>query len=201
MSVIDYGTQARRLLGRTVHRNRFRLGLDDGLLDPEATVRSLPEGTEPHLLFLCYGNICRSPLAEHYARERLVERDVPATVESAGFHDTVDRASPDTAVAAATEHAVDLEDHRSKRATEAMLRTTDIVLLMDVRNYRHLQREFSEAVEKAAFLRAFGDGTRWSFEIADPYDGDRGTFDEAYDQVATSIDGLVERLAARHDHR
>lgn len=199
MSVIDYGTQARRLLGRTVHRNRLRLGLDDGVLDPEATVRSLPRGTEPHLLFLCYGNICRSPLAEHYAREQLHERDVPGTVESAGFHDTVDRTSPDAGIEAAAEHGIDLTDHRSKRATEAMLRTADMVLLKDVRNYRLLQREFPEAVEKAAFLRVFGDGTRWSFEIADPYDGDVDTFDEAYQQVTASVDGLVDRLAARHD--
>lgn len=197
MTVIDHGSQARRRLGRAVTRNRLRFGLTDGALDPEQTVRSLPE--RAHLLFVCYGNICRSPMAERYARRRLDQTEVPATVESTGFHDTTGRESPAAAVEVAAAHDVDLGDHRSDQVSAEMLRTADLVLLMDVRNYRLLRDRFPAMVQKAAFLRVFGDGTRWSFEIADPYGGDRGSFDRAYGQVAGAVDGLVERIRAGQD--
>lgn len=197
MSVIDHGNQARRRLGRTVTRNRLRLGLADGTLDPEQRVLSLPE--RPHLLFVCYGNICRSPMAERYARTRLEASPVSATLDSTGFHDIPDRPSPAVAVEAARAHDVDLGDHRSEQVTARTLRAADLVLLMDVRNYRLLRERFPSTVSKAAFLRVFGDGSRWSFEIADPYGGDTDTFARAYRQVATGVDGLLDRLAARPD--
>ena len=88
-------------------------------------LRRLP--SPKSVLFICLGNICRSPYAAAMAR-RLLPAGVK--VESAGFIGP-GRPSPAEAVAAAGERGVDLAAHRSQSVTPEILRSTDLVVVMD----------------------------------------------------------------------
>ncbi|RBI64685.1 low molecular weight phosphotyrosine protein phosphatase [halophilic archaeon] len=191
--MLDHLHHGRRRVA--VEMDRLRLRASNGrVLDAETAVRSLPP--DPGVVFLCLGNICRSPLAERYFRTRIEETDCdPSLVTSAGFVDTEGRESPDPAVSVARDHGVDLADHRSQRVSERLLDAGDLVLLMDAWNYRDLKREFPAALEKTCFLKAFDPGT--DFEIADPYGDDPEEFRAVYDEVTDSVDELVDALAER----
>ncbi len=110
---------------------RFARHLPDRLLHGRrrtaASGRLRRLGRPRTVLFLCHGNICRSPFAAAVAR-----RLAPAGmwIESAGFIGP-DRPSPAYAVAAAREFGADLSSHRSQLVTPALLEAADLVVVMD----------------------------------------------------------------------
>ena len=108
---------ARYLPDRVLHALRRR--------SPARRLRRLPPPES--VLFICLGNICRSPYAAAVAR-RLVPAGV--RVESAGFIGP-GRPSPVEAVTAAGERDIDLTPHRSQSVTPEILQSTDLVVVMD----------------------------------------------------------------------
>ena len=88
-------------------------------------------GSPSRILFVCHGNICRSPYAEGALR-----RDLPESLESwiqcrsAGFIGP-NRSSPPEALEVAAERSVDLSEHRSRLLESALVRSADLVFVMD----------------------------------------------------------------------
>lgn len=184
--LVSYIRDARRRLW--VEIERARLGRrNDGPTRPPA-LASLPSGAT--VLVLCWGNICRSPMAERYLRKRLAEtgrEDV--TVRSAGFVEQDSRRSPDSAVAVASEHGIDLSEHRAQRVTREMVAESDVIFVMDVWNYHDVLHEFPDAADRVYFL---ADEREDGFEIRDPHHRGVERFETAYGTIADVIDRLVE---------
>lgn len=88
------------------------------------------------VLFVCHGNICRSPFAERAARARLGDA---VRVRSAGFIGP-GRASPPEAITAALELGVDLTSHCSMLLTKAAARTAELVVVMTAAQARAVRR-------------------------------------------------------------
>ncbi|HZD78602.1 MAG TPA: low molecular weight phosphatase family protein [Actinomycetota bacterium] len=86
----------------------------------------------PHVLVVCTGNICRSPIAEGFLRaafERRLGPQAPA-VTSAGLVARDGNAAEPEAVRAAAEHGVDISDHAARRLTGRMMAEADLVICM-----------------------------------------------------------------------
>jgi protein-tyrosine-phosphatase len=137
------------------------------------------------VLILCYGNICRSPLAEVLAARQYPE----VTFISAGFHKEIDRRSPEFVLAEAERQGVDLSGHRSKCVDARMIEKAQMVALMDERNYERLKQEFPEALEKTIFLGMLQ--PKPALEIRDPYDAP-----ETMPDVAEQMKQAIARLGA-----
>ena len=93
-----------------------------------ATLAALPPSAS--VLFICHGNICRSPYAELKMRALVGARgaDIPTT--SAGFIEG-GRSSPDDAQTAGAERGVDLSTHRSRPLTQALVDAHDVLVVME----------------------------------------------------------------------
>jgi protein-tyrosine-phosphatase len=137
------------------------------------------------VLVLCYGNICRSPLAAALAAKRFPNLSFP----SAGFYPTIGRPSPGFVLAAAESLEIDLTGHLSKRVDSNMIDEAELILIMDIRNYDLLKKEFPHALEKTLFLGMLL--PRPQLEIRDPWDkpGSMAT-------VASQMNGAVERMGS-----
>ncbi|MDY7092258.1 MAG: ATP-grasp domain-containing protein [Acidobacteriota bacterium] len=139
------------------------------------------------VLFVCKGNICRSPFAALYLRQRLGDAGI---VTSSGFYPIPHRPSPPEAVAAAAELGVDLADHRSSVLTFRDVRRADVLVSFDEEVHRTVGRRFPEArwkLHRLASLPETASGTpRMEFE--DPFGGDQETFRESYRRIADAID-------------
>ncbi len=147
-------------------------------------------------LFVCKGNICRSPFAAALARKAgLFER-----VHSAGHLDSAGRRSPPEAIDAARRRGVDLAGHRSQTVDDGLLASAEAVFVFDLENREILRRRFPRHARKIRLLGlADGDGP---VELADPWGRGGQAFEDCYDQIALALERIRHlRASAPHARR
>lgn len=145
-------------------------------------------GASARLLFVCTGNICRSPLAA-----TLWERQYPATnVASAGFISREGRRSPDNVQTVAATRGISLADHRSHTLDEAMLRHSDLVVLFEPRHLVALRAAFPQHLDKVVMLGALLNPRRAS--IDDPYQRSVAETEQIAAQVESALAELAKLL-------
>ena len=142
----------------------------------------------PKVLFLCYGNICRSPFAAYYFHERFGDG---FDVYSSGMHPDIGRHSPDNAVLAGKRwNIVKMQEHRSSFISEISGEDIDLVVLFDDANIVQLKSSgyFSDVltVKLGVFLDTRGP------DIVDPYGKDVEAFERVYGEIASAIDAIHE---------
>lgn len=149
------------------------------------------------VLFVCLGNICRSPTAEAVFRE-LLRREaagLAVDVDSAGTHGYHAGEPPDArAIAAAARRGIDMSDLRARTLEAADFERFDLVLAMDEQNFRRLERLAPAGYRHR--LRLFLDyapglGRR---DVPDPYYGGETGFEEVLDLVEAASRGLLAAL-------
>jgi protein-tyrosine phosphatase len=147
------------------------------------------------ILFVCLGNICRSPTAEAAFREALAAAGLDGQVEvdSAGTGDWHVGDPPDPRmVEAAAEAGLHL-DGRARTVTAADFDRFDLVVAMDHANQRNLQGLAPDdaARSKIRLFREFEDDPP-SLEVPDPYYGGPKGFSQVVDIVRAAARGLVD---------
>jgi protein-tyrosine-phosphatase/predicted ATP-grasp superfamily ATP-dependent carboligase len=150
--------------------------------------------TKPRLLFVCRGNICRSPFAEAYVKHtlnRLGTLDI--AVESAGTFPEAGREPPDLARLVSREYDISLEGHRSRTIDPVMIDQAGAVVCMDFRDYADLTKGFPSVSGKLFFLRPFDSPGR-DLEIRDPWEKPASEFQSCYAQIKSSTDRLIEAV-------
>src|ERR1044071_6689529 len=147
-------------------------------------------GGPPKIVFVCYGNICRSPLAARLAAQCLRGVDI----ESAGFHQEEGRSCPEKIQRISNSFGADLSGHRSRKATPEILANADLVIATDKENLNSLRREFPKVLERTTLLGLFGNPP--AIAIADPYLADEAITQRICEQVRSSVDGLARWIAS-----
>jgi protein-tyrosine phosphatase len=155
------------------------------------------------ILFVCMGNICRSPMVETVARVELARAGIAAEIASAGtesYH--VGQGADPRAIEMAQAHGYPLAQHRARQVRAADFDDYDLVLAMDRVNMNALRRHRpnDDARLPALFLEHVGfEGLD---EVPDPYYGGRRDFERVLDLARRGAALLIERLnAARADAR
>lgn len=152
------------------------------------------------LLFVCMGNICRSPSAEGVFRRVLAERAPQLSIEidSAGTHDYHVGNPPDRrAVEAAKRRGIDLSQLRARQVSEEDFERFDLILVMDEENLAELrQRAPARYHDRIRLLMEFAPEatSRW---VPDPYYGGASGFEEVLDLLEEAAEGLLQDLLNR----
>jgi protein-tyrosine phosphatase len=148
------------------------------------------------ILFVCLGNICRSPLAEGAFRAEAERLGLDVHIDSAGTGDWHVGHPPDRrAQAAAARNGVDISHLRARQVTAGDFERFDYVVALDEVNFRDLRR--MKPPESRAQLSLLLDHVpgREGEAVADPYYGDDSHFDAAWADVAAGARALAERIA------
>ncbi len=148
-------------------------------------------------LFVCFGNIMRSPMAEAMLKRALADKGMQARVRvaSAGLHATPGKAAHPRAVAASLEIGLPLTSHRAQILTPGLASQADVIFAMDFQNKAELLALFPEAQSKILMLSAYrGLSSRYR-EIPDPYWGDLEATRLCYAVLQTCIANLVAELS------
>jgi protein-tyrosine phosphatase len=151
------------------------------------------------ILFVCLGNICRSPLAEGVFRVVVAERGMARDflIDSAGMGDWHAGDPPDPrAIAIAGMHGLDISGQRARMIRQEDFQRFDLILGMDRKNIAELHAiapaEFRNRIH--LFLDFAGSG---GSDVPDPYFGDAAGFAEVYRMIRVASEGLAAKLDGR----
>ncbi len=153
------------------------------------------------VLFVCLGNICRSPTAEGVFRAIVEAQNLGGiiSIDSAGTSNWHIGQPPDSrAIEAASSRGIDLTGLRGRQATARDFSAYDYVIAMDHENYANLsQLATPDQQDKLHLFLEFADGVS-EIEVPDPYFGSAGGFPHVLDLIENASQGLLKHVLAQH---
>lgn len=150
------------------------------------------------ILFVCLGNICRSPLAEGILKKKFEEKGIDGIIHSAGFEPYHEGQHPDPrSVDTAKKHHIDISNKVARLFSLDDFDNYDKILVMDSMNYAdvmRLARDESDRKKVDFLLNQVNEGS--NDEVPDPYYGGPSGFDKVYDMMEKACDRIVNDMLA-----
>jgi protein-tyrosine phosphatase len=140
------------------------------------------------IIFVCLGNICRSPIAEGVARKIAAEKNLNINIDSAGtgsWH--IGEAPCENSIKVAKQNGIDIASYKARKVTKHDFNQFDLIVALDSSNYQDLQ---SMGAKNLVKLGEFGyDGA----DVPDPYffNGFDG-FHEVYKMVESCVNNIFK---------
>ncbi len=148
------------------------------------------------ILFICHGNICRSPMAEFVMKELAAQAGLSAQFEIASAATSTEElgnAVYPPARRKLAEHGISCEGKTARQVTRRDYEHYDLLIVMDHNNLRNLRRMLGEDTENKIHLLM--DYTDRPGEVADPWY--TGNFEETWRDVLDGCSGLMKHLCGR----
>src|SRR5438034_9391646 len=145
-----------------------------------------------HVLFVCTGNICRSPLAASLLERALEERGLEVEVTSAGTGAWDGAPASEGAYLVGLERGLDLSGHRARLLTREIVEDADLILTM-ARHHRARVDELG-GEGRVFVLGEYGGREGEEAEVSDPFGGDLEVYRDTVAELEALIDATVERL-------
>ncbi|MBD0403619.1 low molecular weight protein-tyrosine-phosphatase [Flammeovirga sp. EKP202] len=154
------------------------------------------------VIFVCLGNICRSPLADGLMHHKIAERKLDRffEIDSAGTYAGHAGERADSRMrSTAQKHGVELASIARQFLAED-LDHFDYVIVMDDSNYTNVTRLATDDVQlsKVSKLRSFDNQTS-NKDVDDPYYGGISGFENCYQVVSESVDNFIDHLIQTHN--
>ena len=148
------------------------------------------------ILFVCHGNICRSPFAAAaFSSACSAQLSGRMTVASAGFIGP-DRSPPSKALAAGSRFGVDISRHRSTRITSERLQAADLIVVMSAEQARGIRARLRSSSTRVLVLGDLDPLPITRRTVSDPWGGSDSAFDASYSRIDRCVRELVGLISA-----
>ncbi len=151
------------------------------------------------MLFVCTGNLCRSPMAAAYFARRAGEAALPGwSVDSAGVWAPEGAPASPLAIRVAQEFGVDLTPHRARRLDRGLVRAADWIVVMEPEHRDYVLQLAPEAAGRTHLLAAFDPEPgpdSGETRIEDPIQAGIETYRRVFARICRAVDCLVRQLA------
>ncbi len=145
-------------------------------------------GQAKTVLFVCYGNINRSALAQALAENGVNPSKI--RFDSAGFHPEDNRPADPNMIKVARSHGFDMTGCRSKRLDKLKVDSADIIFVMEGQQYRRLVSEYPEAKDRTFLLGSLTKQRFSDIDIADPYNQAMSEYENCFNRIQHAINEL-----------
>lgn len=146
------------------------------------------------VLFVCLGNICRSPLGEAIFNHKVKQLGYDWISDSAGTAAYHIGKNPDPrSIAVALAHDIPI-NHKARQFDKADMSAFDYVLAMDQSNFNDMKKNIGGGSKKLFLLREFDSSADGGLDVPDPYYGGHEGFEDVFQMISRSVDELIKRM-------
>lgn len=150
--------------------------------------------TPPRVVFVCWGNICRSPMAERVAKKAFEDAGVPAVITSAGVSsEEYGNPMDPRAVRVLSAHGYDTSPHRVHKITADDIDRADLVIAAEPLHVTRLQRLAPDA-EHIQLISDFDPDAAPGTPLPDPWYGPASGFEHTLSAIEQAMPGIVEAV-------
>jgi protein-tyrosine-phosphatase len=145
------------------------------------------------LVFVCTGNICRSPMAEYLMRDMVKASHPDWRISSAGVAASYGIPASRFAAQALAEQGVDLSLHRSQPVIPVMVSTASLFVVMTRGHLAYLREMYPGAADKARLLLSFNDKAQEA-DLIDPIGLSLDVYRYVRDEISAALPGLAKNM-------
>ena len=159
----------------------------------------MSEKVEPPLavLFVCLGNICRSPMAEGVFRKAALDAGLECRVDSvgtAGYH--IGESPAPRAITTARNHGVDISELKGRQLAPSDFEEFTHIFALDTANLAGIRSRVPRGAESQIALLLDSVPGREGQTVADPYYGDEEDFERVWRDISVAVEHVIEQLKA-----
>ena len=144
-----------------------------------------------HVLIICIGNICRSPMAEALLAVAVQKTHPEVVVSSAGLGALVGRPADPISQELMTARGIDISVHRARQISPELVFNADLILTMSTEQTRQLEQQYPGACGRVHRLGKWGE-----YDIPDPFKGPKTAFEQAFILIEQGIKEWHRKLWA-----
>ncbi len=145
-----------------------------------------------HILFICTGNTCRSPMAEGYFCHLLEKEGISdIQISSAGTYAGNGGPPSSNSLRAMKEYGIDISGHKSMRLTRKLIEEVDLIIAMTASHRMYVGQLDSSALEKTRLL---GEYSKAGHDVADPFGGALDVYSFCLSTMKPALENLLEEI-------
>lgn len=148
------------------------------------------------IVFICTGNVCRSPMAEHYMQGKIKElkKDEEYIIDSCGIYANPGEKATKNAIEAIKEYGIDMESHRAKNIYQINLEDFDLIIGLTNQHKENIIRLFPTIKNKVYTLKEYVDPSISYKDIDDPWGFNIYIYKSCAKEIVDYVDKLIKKF-------